>query len=99
MNGVGVTVGVAVGAGVYGAGVAVDRGVASGATTTGVGVDVGVAVARVMTCPPQLASSKMAGRRKGIRVRCGKSALDRQRCSMFSGYLRRLYMRLECGAK
>jgi hypothetical protein len=79
MKGVGVTVGVAVGAGVYGAGVAVDRGVASGAITTGLGVEVGVDVGRVITCPPQPASSKITGRTKRMRMRCGKSALDRQR--------------------
>ena len=80
MNGVGVTVGVAVGAGVYGAGVAVDRSVASGAITTGLGVEVGVVVGGVViTCPPQPASSKMTGRTKRMRMRCGKSALDCQR--------------------
>jgi len=99
MKGVGVTVGVAVGAGVYGAGVAVARGVATAAITTAVGVEVAVAVGRVMTCPPQPASSKMTGRMKRTGMRCGKSALDRQKGSMSSGNLRRLYMKPPCEAK
>ncbi len=50
MIGVGVIVGVLVGAGVYGAGVAVGRIVAAWVSRT-VGDGVTVGVARVMTCP------------------------------------------------